>query len=199
MVSLSLAFGLSDSTDGFPPVMLGVLSGSLPAPLRLGGELNSLLELLSLCSEEPTSPQEVLNSLGILSLVLTLGGWGKGLWVWRGHFLTAQWPVFSGVFLATLWPWYFPFGNSFVVAPWPWWFLSHRSPLAVSWLGQFLLVVLLVTVPSCRAFSHLCSAFGWRIFSCRRMPSWLVDNVFDVAPYGNLDSIHSFSSVLLGF
>ena len=78
MISLSLAFGLSDSPDGFPPALPGVFSCSLPAPLGSGGELNSLLELPCLCCEEPTSPREVLNSPGILSLVLSLGVWGEG-------------------------------------------------------------------------------------------------------------------------
>ena len=105
MVSLSLASGLSDSPDGFPPTVPGDFSMSLPAPLGSGGELNSLLELLSSCSEEPTSLREVLDSLGILSLVLPLGGWSACVLVWRGHSLAAQWPVSPGVFLATPCPW----------------------------------------------------------------------------------------------
>ena len=62
-----------------------------------------------------------------------------------------------------------PLANSMVVAPWPWWFLSVRSPLAVSWPPQFLLVGSLVVVPSGRAFSSLVSAFaGRRLFASSR-------------------------------
>ena len=86
MVSLSLA-------SGFPPALPRVFSGSLPAPLGLGGELNSLLELLGSCREEPASPLEVLDSLGILSLVLPLGGQGVGVLVGRGRSSAVQWPV----------------------------------------------------------------------------------------------------------
>ena len=105
MISLSLASGLSDSPDGFPPAVPGVFFSSLPAPLGSGGEPYSLLELLSLCCEEPTSLQKDLNSPGILCLVLPLGGCGKGVLVWRGRFLAAQWLVSPGVFSETPWPW----------------------------------------------------------------------------------------------
>ena len=93
MVSLSLASGLSNSPDGFPPDLPRVFFGSLPAPLGLGGELNSLLELLRLCREEPTSPLEVLNTLGVPSLVLPLGGQGGGVLGGRGRSSAAQWLV----------------------------------------------------------------------------------------------------------
>ena len=93
MASLSLASGLSDSQHGFPPAVVGVFSGSIPAPLGLGGELNMLLELFSLCCEEPTSPREVLDLLEILSLALPLGGHSGGMLVGRGCSFAAQWTV----------------------------------------------------------------------------------------------------------
>ena len=105
MVSLSLASGFSESPDGFPPAVWGVFSRSLPAPLGSGWELSSLLELLRSCCEEPTSPREVLDSLGILSLVLSLDGWGEGVLVWGEGSLAAWWPVFPSVFSAAPWPW----------------------------------------------------------------------------------------------
>ena len=105
MVSLSLASCLSDSPDGFPPAVPGSSSGvSLPLWARVG-KLNSLLELLSLCCEEATSPLEVFDSLGILSLVSPLVGWRKGVLVWRGLSLAVQLLVSPGVFSATPWPW----------------------------------------------------------------------------------------------
>ena len=105
MVYVFLASGLSDFPDGFTPAVPGVFSGSLPAPLGLGGELDSLLELFSLCCEEPASQREVLDSFWILSLVLPLGDWGAGVLVGQGRSLATQWPVSPGVFSVTLWPW----------------------------------------------------------------------------------------------
>ena len=46
--------------------------------MGLGGELTSLLELLGSSHEKPTSPLEVLDSLGIISLGVPLGGQGVG-------------------------------------------------------------------------------------------------------------------------
>ena len=80
MVSLSLASGFP---DGFPPTLPRVFSRSLPAPFGLHGELNSLLELLGLCREEPTSPLK--------------GGQGVGVLVGRGRSSAAQWPVSPSV------------------------------------------------------------------------------------------------------
>ena len=93
MGSLSLASGLTNSPDGFPAALPRVFSRSLQAPLGSGGELNSLLELLSSCREEPTSPLEVLDSLGILSLLLPLGGQGGDVLVGRGRSSAVQWPI----------------------------------------------------------------------------------------------------------
>ena len=139
MVSLSLVSGLSDSPNGFPPAVPGVFSGSLPAPLGLGGELNSLIELLSLCCEEPTSPREVLDSLGFLSLVLPLGGWGEGVLVWRGRSLSMPfgdslalvvplWQLHGGGSLALAVPLrQVLFGGLLASAVPPGWFVGGRS------------------------------------------------------------------------
>ena len=90
MVSLSLASGLSDYPGWLPSGCAGVFSWSHPAHLGFIGELNSLLELLSLCCEEPTSLLEVVDSIGILSLVLPLGCQGGGMLVGRGRSSAAQ-------------------------------------------------------------------------------------------------------------
>ena len=127
MVCLSLASGLSDSPDGFPPAVPGVFSGSLPAPLGLGGELNSLLELLSSCCEEPTSPREVLDSLGILSLVLPPVSQGGGVLGGRGRSSAAQWLVSSWVLVG--WMVALVSGRC-----------SHVPPYSKAWLQWRLLV-----------------------------------------------------------
>ena len=92
MVSLSLVSGLSTSPDGFPQALPRVFSGSLPAPFGLHGELNSLLELLGLCCGESTSLLDFLDSLGILSLVLPLGGQGRGGRLGLGRFMASLVP-----------------------------------------------------------------------------------------------------------
>ena len=60
--------------------MLGAegLYGGFITPSDWGEDVNSLLERLNLLREEPTSLWKVLDSLGILSLVVPLDSQGKG-------------------------------------------------------------------------------------------------------------------------
>ena len=53
------------------------LSRGFIAPFDWDEELNSLLETLDSFLEEPTSPRKVLDSLGILSLVVPLDSQGE--------------------------------------------------------------------------------------------------------------------------
>ena len=82
------------------PVSPRVLVERVAAPVSGEGLHVPPCFMAWLCGrEEPTSPLEVLNSLGILSLVLPLGGQGRGVLVGRGRSSAAQWLVSPRIFI----------------------------------------------------------------------------------------------------
>ena len=76
------------------PVSPSFLVGQVAAPVSSGRLHVPPCSMAWLCgSEEPTSSREVLDSLGILSLVLPLVGQDEGVLVGRGRSSVARWLV----------------------------------------------------------------------------------------------------------